>query len=131
MGGSLIARRFVISMSKSRVYTSRINVKTKHTDLNITRGSGEGYGLKFAPTWSIIRKLKKNEITKDEYKARYLSQLRVSYSYVENESAWEYLLSLDDVVLKCYCSPQSFCHRYILADVLSSSFGFKYLSEIR
>lgn len=72
----------------------------------------------FAPSWEIVRKFKRNEITWEEYRIEYLKILR--FSWHGNPHAWHWLFSQEKVALACYCTDLSKCecHRYILKEVM-------------
>lgn len=113
------------------VSTAKIGVvreAAKGRVLNITRGSGKGYGLAFAPSWEIVRGLKSGAITEEQYRDRYIQEMRVSWT--QNQAAWQWLLNQSSVILVCYCGADSFCHRKVLAELLVEHFGAFYIGEI-
>ena len=96
--------------------------------LNITRGSGKGYGLAFAPSRDLVQGLKSRVITEEQYRDRYIQEMRVSWT--QNQAAWRWLLEQSSVILVCYCGADSFCHRKVLAELLVEHFGAYYHGEI-
>jgi len=113
-----------------RLYTIQISV-AKRLGLNkddryldITVKSGD---KAFAPTWGMVMKHKQGIITDDEYTSLYTDMMRNSYQ--KNRHRWDELLSLDEVILACYCKADSFCHRYLLRDMLVKC-GAEYIGEI-
>ena len=113
------------------ISTAKIGVvrdAAKGRVLNITRGSGKGYGLAFAPSWSLVRELKNGDITEEQYRRRYTEEMATSYR--ENWEVWQWLLSQRSVILVCYCGAKQFCHRKVLAELLVEHFGAFYIGEI-
>jgi hypothetical protein len=51
-------------------------------------------------------------------------------SYRKNEERWKEILSMFEVILACYCRGNSFCHRYLLKDMLVKC-GAEYAGEIK
>lgn len=111
-----------------KVETARINVVDKDR-FDITRKSAGRLGLIFAPSWEIINKVKKEEISFDTYKLLYIEEMKKSY--VENNIAWFNLLIKDRIVLVCYCTDHEKCHRTILARDILTTYGAKYIGEVK
>lgn len=109
-----------------RVYTAQISYRGAD-GLDITVKSSRGLARAFAPTWEIVLGHKAGTISDEEYVQRYKAMLR--RSYVRNRKAWEWLLAQEEVTLLCYCRRGKFCHRLILADILSQAFGAEYRGE--
>ncbi len=105
------------------IYTSRVGVDDKDA-LDITVKSGDKV---FAPTWDMVMGYKNGKIDEDEYRESYVSMMRDSY--IENTYRWLELLDRNRVVLQCYCSIGSFCHRYILAELLEEC-GGNYIGKL-
>lgn len=93
--------------------------------LDITVKSGD---KAFAPTWKIVMSSKQGRITDEEYTRQYTELMRQSYKV--NRQRWDEVLNLDEVILACYCKADSFCHRYLLKDMLVKC-GAEYVGEIR
>ena len=82
--------------------------------LDITVKSGV---KSFAPTWDMVMKHKRGEISDTQYTDRYLRMMRTSY--LDNKNGdWSAILNRRRVVLCCYCAPGNFCHRHLLKDIL-------------
>lgn len=106
-----------------RVYTSQYGYSG--TDrLDITVKSSDGV---FAPSWELVHGIKERRITPEQYTERYLALLRTSYR--QKHQKWEDLLQQSRVTLVCFCSHGMFCHRLILADVLTK-LGAVYMGEV-
>lgn len=95
-----------------KVYTGHIGYHGIDA-LDITVKSGDPC---FAPTWAMVMGWKKGEITDAQYTEMYYARMRESYR--TNRSRWEEVLSHSSVTLLCYCPKGTFCHRYLLADIL-------------
>ena len=106
-----------------QVYTSNLWSKSKHK-LDITVKSGDKV---FAPTWKMVMDYKNGKIDEEEYTLQYYELMRESYR--KNRYRWNELLNQESVTLCCFCTQGTFCHRYLLADILVK-LGAKYISEI-
>jgi len=93
--------------------------------LDITVKSGD---KAFAPTWKMVMGSKQDRITDEEYASQYTELMRQSYK--TNTQRWNEVLNLDEVILACYCKADSFCHRYLLKDILVKC-GAEYVGEIK
>lgn len=82
--------------------------------------------IAFAPTWSMVMDLKTGKISEVEYEQMYLTLMRQSYKNYRH--AWEDLLRRKTATLVCFCQPGAFCHRVLLAKILSI-LGARYLGE--
>jgi len=105
-------------------YTSQYRCKDCDR-LDITVKNPEG--SIFAPTWEMVMKSKSGLLTHQEYTDLYLQ--RMADSYHKWKQDWDDLLAKDRIVLVCFCPSGTFCHRYILADILVK-LGAKYGGEI-
>lgn len=106
------------------IYTSDIHYRGNNK-LNVTKATGI---VTFAPTWNIITGLHQHTLSETEYQEQYLDTMKLSYK--TNTSMWQsMILDKDEVVLCCYCLPNSFCHRYLLAAILKGM-GCKYQGEL-
>ena len=92
--------------------------------LDITVKSGD---KAFAPTWKMVMGSKQSKITDEEYTRQYIELMRQSYR--ANKQRWDEVLNLDEVILACYCKADTFCHRYLLKDMLVKC-GAEYTGEI-
>lgn len=88
---------------------------------------GSVTGSTFAPPWDLVMGYKQGRVTQEEYIARYTELMRESYR--RYRSQWDELLSMERVVLVCYCPAGSFCHRLLLAELLAKC-GAAYEGEI-
>ncbi|MAH07555.1 hypothetical protein CMI38_04885 [Candidatus Pacearchaeota archaeon] len=82
----------------------------------------------FAPTWKMVMGVKGGRTTEEEYTQQYYDMMRASYR--QNTEGWNDILALDEIILACYCKPDSFCHRYLLKDMLVKC-GAEYSGEVR
>lgn len=139
------------------VYTSRINY-TGEDGLNITRKSAKQLGKAFAPSWKILRpalseltaaKLlanrgltleaqQKSDRAWETYTHEYTHEMRESYRMgricvpgkkLPPVGPWKEVLSMRSVVLLCYCTNPTRCHRTILASIFVK-LGATYLGEV-
>jgi uncharacterized protein (DUF488 family) len=78
------------------------------------------------PDWTLVDFIKKGLITENEYKVRYLQQ--IEESEILTRAAFLRMFDNEDknVVLLCWESPDSFCHRHILADYLNDHMDLKH-----
>lgn len=104
-------------------YTSTIRYRGDDK-LDISRKSSTE-GEIFAPSWQMINGIKNNIISEKEYVRLYKQLMRESY---KKNNKWKDFLNRDKLVLCCYCTPLTFCHRYILADIFMK-LGCEYKGE--
>ena len=112
------------------VYTAQIDGKWKETAaaLDTTMKSKDPLGLVFAPDDpQMVFNLKRGLVSTAAYRTWYLGVLR--RSYCGQRTHWEELLARPLVILLCYCRPEHFCHRYLLAEMLIT-LGAEYRGEI-
>ena len=76
---------------------------------------------------SGVFKPKEGKMSDEEYTREYYEMMRRSYR--ENRRRWDEVLDMEEVVLACYCPVDSFCHRYLLRDMLVKC-GAEYAGEI-
>lgn len=129
------------------VHTARINTRDPDA-FNITRGSGKGDGLVFAPSEAILRPalalLRVGEalaeasvaregtdgspeamkaavvITAETWRLYSAAFTReMKSSYREHRDAWDRLLEKERCVLTCYCVSAELCHRTLVARMLA------------
>ena len=80
----------------------------------------------FAPSYSTLSDYKSKKIEEKEYTRQYLQSLENLYKNGALAVFAEYLKQLNlDIVLLCYESPEKFCHRHILAQVLNKKYGLE------
>lgn len=72
--------------------------------------------------------IKQGKMTGEKYTQEYYNMMRASYR--NNRQRWDKVLSMEEVILACYCRPDSFCHRYLLKDIFVK-IGAKYVREIQ
>lgn len=103
-----------------KIYTIQMGQwrKAKEKGLDILDTTVKSGEEKLAPTWDMVRTIKDGGGAEDEalYTKMYLAKLKASF--LQDREYWKELLSREYVVLACYCKAGTFCHRYILADVL-------------
>ena len=96
--------------------TSRINTDDPDA-LNITvKSASTPEGKALAPTWDMVMKSKRGEITWEQYTERYLDLLRKRYA--QDKTPFLNILNRDRVVLTCYCTDWKHCHRFLAMQVL-------------
>jgi len=113
------------------VYTSTMNYNDSDSVDITVKSSVEG--RIFAPTWNLVMDFKKGLISEDEYTNKYVKLMLESFNNNPNE--WVKFLLKERVVFKCFCKSNSFCHRYILVEILKSicstvEIHFEYRGEI-
>jgi uncharacterized protein YeaO (DUF488 family) len=94
-------------------YTNLHEIKTNPDCLDITIKSGSKI---FAPSWGMVMGHKNLRLSDTQYTQMYYKLMRVSYK--NNKKEWEELLAKEKIILMCYCYDGSFCHRYLLRDIL-------------
>lgn len=74
----------------------------------------------FAPSWDMVSDIKAGRITEAEYVEMYTALMWESFN--NNRAEWEKLLTSEtDIALACYCSPDGFCHRFLLRNFLKQA----------
>lgn len=133
------------------VYTARIGVYRGPDVLNITRGSGKGDALVFAPSSGLLQRTKKQQQDAKEalhlatnesqamdadwlsaqawgrYYGMYCAEMKRSYN--KHRRVWDEILGRDRVTFECYCS-NAHCHRHILGRAILPSLGARYCGEV-
>jgi uncharacterized protein YeaO (DUF488 family) len=84
--------------------------------LDVTVKSGRGLGRELAPTWSMVGKFKRGEISFREYEAMYLERLRKLW--VSKRWVFRQLFRMGRVTFVCYCRSDEHCHRRLLREAL-------------
>lgn len=145
-------------VARATVRTARVSFRGPDR-LDITRGTGSGDGLAFAPSWPLLRgalaarrahasathdalslpsdheREDAVEMARLRWDAAWLSY-RAAYieemraSYRAHRGAWDRLLSRESVTLVCYCTDATRCHRAILGGVILPRLGAPYLGEV-
>ena len=84
----------------------------------------------FIPDWkNIVQPHKLMEITDEEFKERYINQLKLNKDKIE-ELVKELQNKDKPTVLICYEKPDKFCHRFILAEFINSLVGKNIVEEL-
>jgi uncharacterized protein YeaO (DUF488 family) len=119
------------------VFTARLGYKDPDV-LDVTARTASGFARAFAPSWGLLKPfLEKrqanpsSEFSPEEwaaYTAGYLGEMRTSYR--AKPDAWRELLARPRVVLVCYCTDHTQCHRLILAQSILPKFGATYGGEL-
>lgn len=110
------------------------SVARRDDALDVTRGTGHGDGLAFAPSPKLFLwvkgevRLGRLERAWPEYRARYLEE--VAASRATCAGAWGRLLARPSVTLLCYCENVLRCHRGLLASFLVERCGAVYQGEV-
>lgn len=78
--------------------------------LDTTAKSGDKV---FAPSWGIVAASKKGEITEQEYTQEYRKQMVRSFR--THMARWKEVITEEPIAIACYCGPDKFCHRHLLA----------------
>lgn len=145
-------------VARATVRTARVNFRGPDR-LDITRGTGSGDGLVFAPSWPLLRgalderrasadatrdalSLPNEDEREDALDAARLrwdaAWLRYRAAYIEemrasyrtHRAAWERVLSRESVTMVCYCTDALRCHRAIIGGVILPRLGAQYLGEV-
>ena len=100
---------------------------------DITRKSGTD-GLFLAPSWATLRPALVGMKTAQpdawaHYVLAFTREMRVSYR--RERAAWEALLSRKRVVLTCYCTDATRCHRALLRETILPALGAVDCGEIQ
>ena len=78
-----------------------------------------------APTWDMVLAYKHGKMSESEYTKLYLGILE------KNRSEILAAFTEPDIALACYCRPNTFCHRVLLAKWLEENAGYTYAGEVR
>src|ERR1700693_5153370 len=90
--------------------------------LDVTRGSGVGDALAFAPSSELLSWVKgearrrRLESAWPIYRRRYLDEMDLSRN--TDHPPWTRLLGRRSVTLLCYCDNPLRCHRYLLGSIV-------------
>lgn len=98
--------------------------------LDITIKSGQ---VAFAPTWEMVAGSKSGQMTEAQYEQEYRRLMASSQEHYHEQ--WEKLLHTEEIAICCYCRKGTFCHRYLLKDILETEckkrgIPFEYLGEL-
>jgi uncharacterized protein YeaO (DUF488 family) len=95
--------------------TAQMAVGKKQSDmLDITVKTGDKV---FAPTWGMVMGYKDGLISESKYTDTYQQIMRQSFK--NNRRRWEDVVRSGSVTLVCYCAAGAFCHRHLLAKMLT------------
>lgn len=133
------------------VQTARLGAYRGDDALDVTRRSATGDALAFAPSWAILRPaladMKRGreqagfaQNPADDLEGRWLQSAawgrywraylgEMAASYRAQRPAWDALLARPSVVLLCYCTDASHCHRSILAREILPKLGATFAGE--
>jgi hypothetical protein len=101
--------------------------------LDVTRGTGTGDALAFAPSAALLSWAKgegragRLERAWPLYRQRYLDEM--DESRATNHGPWNKLLARRSVTLSCYCENALRCHRYLLGSIVLVGLGAAYEGE--
>lgn len=100
---------YTIQMAKWR--------KAKALDIPFLDTTVKSGDLCFAPTWDMVQGVKSGELSEEQYTVLYKQKMLSSIK--SNPARWGEILKMESVAVACFCPNGVFCHRYILADILS------------
>lgn len=93
----------------------------------------------WAPTWDMVSRVKDyikgiGDYSEADYTRDYKALIRKRFE--ANPQPFRDFCRLDRVAIMCYCPAGSFCHRYIMVDILEMlcthwGIPFKYNGELR
>jgi len=69
----------------------------------------------YAPTWTMVQQWKAKQITDREYTVQYIQRMQKSFNHHSDQ--WLADLDSDRLILGCFCPPNTFCHRRLLAQM--------------
>jgi uncharacterized protein YeaO (DUF488 family) len=85
--------------------------------LDITvSNKNDAWGRVFAPTWDMVTGHKNGTLSDEDYTYHYHVLMRSST--IHDLEQWRRFVTLDRVVLVCFCPPGAFCHRVVLANMI-------------
>lgn len=120
----------------TKIYTIQISVAEKlgltqdpcYLDITVKADSI------FAPTWEMVMGYKEGKITDEEYTRQYHQIIKKRWSggsYEEGKILLkEFMEPKERIILACYCRANTFCHRYLLKDILVKQ-GAEYGGEVK
>jgi hypothetical protein len=108
------------------LYTAQIGYAKKgfKDALDITVMSGQG---PFIPTWPMVKAWKAGHLSDAQYTTMYIDMITPK---VKELDALAVDATIGDIVLCCYCTPATFCHRILLARHLADNYHVDYMGEI-
>lgn len=81
-------------------------------DITVKGGTAKA----FCPSWDMVMGYKNKTLSEAEYTIKYIKLMEESK--IKYPEIWNELLNKESVTLVCFCANNSFCHRYILRDIL-------------
>lgn len=128
------------------VHTARIGPRLYDDELNVSRATGAGDGLAFAPSWDLLRpvlehrSLLRTHLAASQpllvslehaawrlYERAFHAEMRESYR--RQRIAWDRLLARTSVTLLCFCTDPAHCHRTLLARDILPKLGAVFAGE--
>lgn len=106
------------------IYTSQYRY-TGDDRIDTTVKTSDGV---FAPTWDMVMRHKKGQLSDEQYIRQYYQLMQKSY--INNRSVWEEILRRERVTFVCFCKAGDFCHRKVLAKIFQKQLGAAYKGEI-
>jgi len=106
------------------VYTAQYRYNGEDR-LDITVRGKDPFGRIFAPTWEMVNGYKNKTLSEKDYIRKY-DKIINDVSII----AWDHIFSLKKITLVCFCKPETFCHRVLLAKKLEEM-GATYKGERR
>lgn len=113
------------------IWTAHVSYKESDR-VDITTRRTHVQGAAFAPDWeTMVKPYRNGTLSKEVYTEMYMERMRKSYA--QNRNSWLWLVDQPMVTLVCFCKPDEFCHRVILAkEILNIHFkDAQYMGERR
>lgn len=116
------------------LYTAQYRYPGKDR-LDITVKGNDAAGKIYAPTWQMVQGFKNKTITEEEYTSQYYNILIERWNKSEDfRNRITSLVNLfgktnEDMTLVCFCSADTFCHRYLLIQFLQHNWAIEYGGE--
>lgn len=112
---------------KLEVRSCRIGMYKGKDMIDVSVGSGQGWAKYLAPSWEMVRELKRGHLSWERYEEMYLGRLRD----VWRNRRWVFrrLFKMGRVTFVCYCRSDEKCHRRLLREVVTK-IGAKYGLEV-
>lgn len=90
--------------------------KVKALGLELTDTTVKSGHPEFAPSWDMVLQVKQGSLSEADYRQQYIALMKASFH--SHRASWEALMAQEEVVIGCYCKAGTFCHRYILQEML-------------
>ena len=98
------------------IATARINTKDPDALNTTIKSASTPEGKALAPTWQMVMDSKQGRITWEQYTEQYHALLRKRYA--QDKTPFLSILKRNRVVLTCYCTDSTHCHRHLAMIVL-------------